>query len=405
VTKPAGPSYGDGIPAPERVALKAVASLVDRFPGLPCLSDIDQVALFRELGLSPDQSRYVASLAKIGGIRDHVDVGDSVLAPPERCPIPWRPTVLTPVFYGRQIAEPDACLPTVTRIYYPSLDGAVQNAPLLERCGGYPLILFLHGHCATEDNHVFRWERTLAQLARSGFVVAAPHLSLGSGPQQQQPFEMALAVLRWMRRQWTGRSVLLPPPATGICGHSFGGMVACRVAVTQPVQAFAALSSAWHEWPTFGPAPLPLFQLAVPSLHMFATETLIPEVLSDADFAKIAAPRHKVILEGGEHFVYIQGQGGGCSPQVAPCHLLAAVAADLLAGFFARYLPPSERVVVGPGSSIPLSLVPPDVDLTFEQQFFAGGHLTGLKGLPFSEGCRIVSSWALQNSAGERVLP
>jgi pimeloyl-ACP methyl ester carboxylesterase len=310
--------------------------------------------------------------------------------------------VLTPVFWGRQIVEPTRCLPALTRIYYPSIDGAVQNAPLLDLCGQFPLILFLHGHCAAEDNHVYRWERTLAQLARSGFVVAAPHLSLGAGPQQQDAFDRALGVLRWMRRDWSGRSVLLPAPATGVCGHSFGAMVASRVAVSQPVSAFASLSANWHEWATFGPLPPPIFSLTVPSAHMWGTESLISDAISDADFAAIPIPRHKVVLEGGEHFLYLQGQTGGCAPSAGGCHLLGAVAGDLLAGFFARYLPPSERAEAG--AAIPLSLVPPEIDLTFDQEFFAGGHLMGLKGLPFSDGCRILSAWVDAAGPGEKIL-
>jgi pimeloyl-ACP methyl ester carboxylesterase len=352
--------------------------------------------------LSSEQLGYIRDLVRMPGVREHIEIDDAVLAPPDGCPIGWRPTVLTPVFWGRQVFEPDNCLPVRTHVYYPSIDGAVQNAPLLNLCGRYPLILFLHGHCQQELDHIFRWERTLAQLARSGFVVAAPLLAIHNGPQQQEAFDQATRVLRWMRRHWTGRAVLLPPPETGICGHSFGAMMACRLAVAQPVRAFAGLSATWHEWSQLGPLPIPLFNLAVPSLHMWGTEPFPPDALADEDFAKIPPPRHKVILEGAPHFVYLQGQQGGCSPERNGCHLLGAVAGDLLAGFFARYLPPSERAEAG--ASIPLSLVPPDIDLTFEQQFFAGAHLMGLKGLPFSDGCRVVSAFATAGTSGETVL-
>lgn len=394
--------YADKITAPERAALRALASLIDRFPGFLCLSDFDQVVIYRQLGLSYEQINYIGDLLKLGGVRDHIDLDDGVLAPPEGCPIGWRPSVLTPVFWGRQIVEPDNCLPALTRIYYPSLDGAVQNAPLLQLCGQFPLILFLHGHCQQEDNHVYRWERTLAQLARSGFVVAAPLLPIGSGPQQQQAFDMALRVLRWMRRKWSGRFVLLPAPATGVCGHSYGAMMACRVAVSQQASAFASMSAGWHEWSTFGTTPLPLFELAVPSVHMWGTEGLFSDAISDADFAQIATPRHRIVLEEGEHWLYLQGQSGGCAPTGGGCHLLGAVAGDLLAGFFARYLPPSELVETG--AAIPPSLVPPEIDLTFEQEFFAGAHLMGLKGLPFSEGCRVRTAWATGTDSGEITL-
>jgi pimeloyl-ACP methyl ester carboxylesterase len=398
-----GKNYDDKIPAGERAALKAIATtIIDRFPHFRCLSLSDQAVLYRQLGLAHEQVRYLGDLLELPSVREHADLSEAVLDPPERCPIGWRPTVLTPVFWGRQIAEPDRCLPALTRIYYPSLDGAVQNAPLLELCGRFPLILFLHGHCSEEENHIYRWERTLAQLARCGFVVAAPFLSLGSGPLQQEPFDRALDVLRWMRREWTGRSVLLPAPHTGVCGHSYGAMVACRVAVSQPVSAFASMSAGWHEWSTYGPTPIPLFQLAVPSVHMWGTEGLFSDALSEPDFAKIASPRHRVIFEGGEHWLYLQNQSGGCVPSGGGCHLLGAVAGDLLAGFFARYLPMPE--LAGTASTIPPSLVPPEVDLSFEQAFYAGGHLGGLRGLPFSNNCRIRTAWVVGSGSGEVML-
>jgi pimeloyl-ACP methyl ester carboxylesterase len=387
---------------PEGTALRAIASIIGRRPGHLCLSDVQLEVLLAQHGLSPEQSDHVRSLLDRVGPREWLDVGPGVLDPPELCPISWRPTVLTPVFWGRHLLEADGCLPANTRVYYPSLDGAVQNAPLLEHCGQFPLILFLHGHCQSEDDHVYRWERTLAQLARSGFVVAAPSLSLGSGPQQDSVFAQARGVLRWMRRHWAGRHALLPAPATGVFGHSYGAMVAARVATTPGVSAFAGLSAGWHEWATYGPLEIPLFKLAVPSLHMWGTEGLFSDAISDEDLAAIAMPRHHVVLEGGEHWVYLQGQTGGCAPAAGGCHLLGAVAGDLVAGFFARYLPPLESEIAGGG--IPPSLVPPEIELTFEQEFYAGGHLGGLAGLAYADGCRITSAYAGSFGTSETVL-
>lgn len=387
----------------ERGALRALAALVKQFPHLPCLELPQRNALLANLGLSTVQTSVVTDLLDRISPRVHADFDDLVLAPPERCPIPWRPTVLTPVFWGRQLFEADGCLPVPLRVYYPSLEGAVQNAPILANCGNYPLILFLHGHCLSEDNHVYRWERTLAQLARSGFVVAAPYLSsIGSGPQQDDTFAHALGALRWMRRHWPERSHLLPASATGVAGHSYGGMVAARVATFEPVGAFAGLSAGWHEWNTFGSLPIPLFELRVPSFHAWGTEGLFSDALSDSDFGKIAKPKHRIVLEGGEHWEYLQGQSGGCSPASGECHLLGAIAGDLLAGFFARYLPPLESLLTGAG--IPASLVPPEIDQTFQQQFYAGGHLSGLGMLPYSEGCSVMSSWETGDGDGSITL-
>jgi hypothetical protein len=147
-------------------------------------------------------------------------------------------------------------------------------------------------------------------------------------------------------------------------------MIACRVAVAKSLACFAGMSAGWHEWGTYGQAQPPLFHLNVPSLHMWGTEGLFSDALSDSDFAKIETPRHKVVLTGGEHWVYLQGQSGGCAPSPAACHLLGAVAGDLLAGFFARYLPPSGFFEAG--AAVPPSLIPPHITLSFDQQFYAG---------------------------------
>jgi hypothetical protein len=61
-----------------------------------------------------------------------------------------------------------------------------------------------------------------------------------------------------------------------------------------------------------------------------------------------------------------------------------------MACFFARYLPPSE---IDTGGRIPISVRPPESPLLFGQELFDGGHLIGLKMLPFSEVCEITSGW------------
>lgn len=399
---PKGPHDHDG--PSEQQALRAIAGLVNRLPHLQCLELSQRGELLAGLGLTTAQISWVTDLLERPGPRLHADLPEEIFDPSVPCPIPWRPTVLTPVFWGRQLFEADDCLPVPLRVYYPSLEGSVQNAPILEPCGQYPLILFLHGHCSSEENHVHRWERMLAQLARSGFVVAAPFLSgIGAGPQQDTTFAHAIGALRWMRRHWPERRVLLPAPATGVAGHSYGAMVAARVATFERVGAFAGLSAGWHEWSTFGTElPIPLWDLAVPSFHAWGTEGLFSDALSDEDFARIARPRHRIVLEGGEHWEYLHGQTGGCAPSGGACHLLGPIAHDLLAGFFARYLPPSEAALAG--AAIPPTLVPPEIDLTFQQEFYAGAHLSGLDMVPFSEGCLVSSSWATGDETGSVTL-
>ena len=74
-----------------------------------------------------------APLAPLGG------------APRAQCPLSWRPTVLTPVFYGMQDFGPSSGAPGPLRVFYPTLEGTVDEAPLLRDCGRYPLIVLLHG--------------------------------------------------------------------------------------------------------------------------------------------------------------------------------------------------------------------------------------------------------------------
>ena len=263
-----------------------------------------------DLGLFPAQTDYV--LGVLDKLRDMFDPNFPGEATLGLCPIGWRPTVLAPVFWGREQAYIGKIR---TTIYYPSLDGSPETAPFLADCGKYPLILFLHGHCPQEGDHLAKWERALAQLARSGFVVAAPLLGrIAGGPTQEALLDEVLEVLAWMREQWTGRAALLPPPHMGVFGHSYGAMLAGRVAASQPVRAYASLSAGWHEWRSFGSGlPIPLFELSDPSLHVWGTDAIL-DVIGDADWERIALPRHRVVLNEGGHWVYLQGTSGGCSP-------------------------------------------------------------------------------------------
>ncbi len=50
-------------------------------------------------------------------------------------------------------------------------------------------------------------------------------------------------------------------------------------------------------------------------------------------------------------------------------------------------------------TSIGNNLLSPDIPLTFEQEFYAGGHLAGLQLFPFGEGCSATLSWELLGGA------
>jgi pimeloyl-ACP methyl ester carboxylesterase len=375
----------------EKKALRALSRQLHEAGAFRLATKADRQRSLRDLGLEPAQIAFISDI--LDKIRPKVPFEDQeIFDPPEFCPINWTPTVLTPVFWGRESHEVGV-FDTPTTIYYPSLDGAPDGAPILRNCGRYTLILFMHGHCQSEGDHRYRWERHLAQLARSGFVVAAPLLAtIGSGPTQDLLVDIATDVLIWMRTSWQHRDLLFPTPSTGVFGHSYGAMAATHLATHAEIGALASLSAGWHEWSSFGDGPEPLPDIDVPSLHMWGTEGLFSDEVTGARWDSIPISKHQVILHGGSHWEYLQGQSGGCSPASAECNHLGSVAGDLLACFFARYLPPSE---FDTGGRIPISLRPPEVPLSVEQQFFAGGHLMGLKMLPFSEGCEITIGWEI----------
>lgn len=315
------------LPAAEKKSLQALSKQLHEAGTFRLATKADRRRSLRDFGLEPAQVAFISDI--LDKIRPKIPLeNQEIFDPPEFCPIGWTPTVLTPVFWGREQKDVGV-FNTPTTIYYPSLDGAPDGAPILRNCGRYSLILFMHGHCQTEGDHIYRWERHLAQLARSGFVVAAPFLpTIGSGPTQDVLVDIATDVLIWMRSSWQHRDLLFPTPNTGVFGHSYGAMAAAHLATHAEIGALASLSAGWHEWSSFGGLPEPLPDLTVPSLHMWGSEGLFSDEVAGARWAGIPTPKHQVILHGGSHWEYLQGQPGGCSPAAAECNHLGSVAGD-----------------------------------------------------------------------------
>ena len=73
--------------------------------------------------------------------------------------------------------------------------------------------------------------------------------------------------------------------------------------------------------------------------------------------------------------------------------------ADLVAMFLARYLPPAG--VANLPSRVPVTLVPPALHLTAEQEFYAGGYLkgSGMVGGDPSQ-CQVELSYAIGSLKG-----
>jgi hypothetical protein len=329
------------------------------------------------------------------------------LPPFKICPIGWQPSALTPVFYGYRdyssqpvIEGADEAVvldgggiavqlpPANMRVFYPTLDGSPQDAAMLQWCGQYPLILFAHGDCEGDDGDLYlKWYEFPAQLARAGYVVAVPQLpDIGIYPPENETAqETLLNVLSWMRESWEYAGTLMPAPATGLAGHSYGGLHAGILATKIQVACVAYLSAGWTEWSSW---PLPITELQVPQLFTWGTgfsDTF--STLPDSLWQEIATPRHRAAFAGGEHWDYLYHYPLPCRIQAGPCQWLGPGAFDLATMFFGRYLPPEYWPNLP--DEIPVSLIPPPLTLTPAQQVYAGAYLQGLPGLDSDAACSV----------------
>ena len=288
--------------------------------------------------------------------------------------------------------------PVNIRVFFPSLDGAVESAPILQGCGRYPLVLFAHGHCLGDRDHYTKWFRTPAQLARAGYVVMVPQLAGIAGGMSPSlsghpDIDTLDLVLDWARNGWEHADVLLPPPATGVIGHSFGAMLGARFSVGRPVTAYAGLSGGWQDW--FGDAPFPLPLLDLPTLLMWGLgqDTFSP--LPDATWQSMARPRHRVVFAQGEHWDYLEAVAQvPCRAGPPLCRHQPGATADLLTMFLGRYLPP--ELATDLVDRISATLEPPELELGFEQEFYAGGYLGAFAVLDTDGSCAAEVSQAVE---------
>lgn len=318
----------------------------------------------------------------------------STLAP--RCrsySLAWQPHVTAPVFYGH--ADFDAAAaPAPMRVWYPSLDGAPDGAPIIPVARGrYPLVVLLHGHCAQDADHYRTWFLLPAQLARSGYVVAVPRLPqilAGAGPWNA-PNDEALvrSVIVWMRTTWGERVHVMPPPATAIIGHSWGGLLGAAIVNATPSEfgAFVSLGSGLAEWP--GTPPLPARALGVPALFAWGDGDVFADVGPFRAVIAAGAPAfHETRFTNANHFDHWRTNATSvtpCDSNPGSCGIVGPLTADFTAIFLSRYLPPEstgfDPATIGDDLSLPPR------SLTTEQQFFAGGHLIGLSRLSLNPSC------------------
>lgn len=177
---------------------------------------------------------------------------------------------------------------------------------------------------------------------------------------------------------------------TAAAGHSYGGLLAGRLTATRAASACISLSGEWVE--AVGVGINVLGSIRVPALFAWGTG-------NDADAAfegragaalwdQVRQPKHRLRFLAGSHFDYLKtGQSACANNDRGPCGLVGAVAADVAALFLSRYMPPPD--VGFRAGSVRVTLTPPALKLTPEQQSFAGGHLGGLHALPRHSECRV----------------
>jgi hypothetical protein len=322
------------------------------------------------------------------------------IPPLDVCPIGWQPSGLTPVFYGFRDYDETQGAPGKVRVFFPSLDGSPQHADVLQGCGRYPVVLFVHGDCEGDPDHYLRWFQLPAQLARAGYVVAVPQLPgiiAGNQPFEDQGTQATLAaVLTWIRQGWDYRGTLLPEPATGLAGHSFGALHVGFLATTTETAGVVSLSGVWGDWPD---SP-PIWGLRVPQLFTWGTADLPTAMLSGDLWNPIARPKHRAIFTGGEHFDYLYTAQLPCRQYPGTCQWVGLAATDLVTMFFANYLPP--ELWPNLPSLVPDTLIPPQLNLTLQQEFYAGAYLIGVQIFDEASNCGVEITQELPT---DRIVP
>ncbi len=358
-----------------------------------------------------------------------------VYAPMDTCPpnpdagiVDWTPDVLHPVSYGlTELDADEAGAPMRLRLYYPSHQLTERDAairPLLKMCNvRWPLVLFLHGlpPCAsdiTNPDYFLRWTRFARVLARSGYVVAIPSYEVPDPMDATHPtIARVMSVIDWVRgvridssHPGAARAVgafpttrwehadWVHPRATAIVGHSFGALLAARVAQARPnISSFVSLGGGFARLGD----PVPILQsIRARKFFMWGVTANISDLTHenlDAEglWSSIPQPKHAAISNPGEHFDYIRLRSPSeCFETSSFCAGLRKVAPDLTALFIARHTP------VGASLPIPLSLIPPNVTRTPIQQFFAGSHLSSGGRLEPDSTCRMTVRWETPEGSG-----
>ena len=187
----------------------------------------------------------------------------------------------------------------------------------------------------------------------------------------------------------------------GSVGHSYGALLGFRLALEVPASAYVSLSGAWIEWPTSPPNPIK--SLGIPKLFTWGTgfsDAISSTLEGGAAFLwnSVQPFKHSVRFQKGGHWDYLAETKTACATDAAPCKLVEELAADFVTTFMSKYMPPDDSSYVK--QLIPDNLVPPEIAATQKQQFYLGGHLSGLSFLFQQSACKVVETWVSANGAG-----
>ena len=120
-------------------------------------------------------------------------------------------------------------------------------------------------------------------------------------------------------------------------------------------------------------------------------------VLGENTWDQIDTPKHKVVFEEGNHWEYLPEGSSSCQTEVGDCaDRMRLFATDYVTTFLSKFMPP--ETWSNQDLLIPDRLVPPELELSFDQLFFKGGFLPGLSNIPVSGGCDVTHTWT--NSSG-----
>jgi pimeloyl-ACP methyl ester carboxylesterase len=311
--------------------------------------------------------------------------------------IGWIPDVAHPVFFGVRDLTPADGAPRNLSIYYPA--ATFRAPPVLRLCiARWPVVLFLHGMPPIQGRPTSPWRRAWHRLpgiiARCGYVVVVPD----HNPQliESDPGRAvadAMADIEWVRHQWSDAEwVDKRPTSTVIAGHSYGALIAARFAAAHQVGALVSLSGPYG---LDGRSRAALQAVTAPSFFMwgkgFGPPPTESEDLDEQGFwSHLTQDRYAAVFQG-EHFDYVEASDAGGAPR-GPCAHIGGAAGDLAALFIAANIASLTRVGV--------DLRKPQVQLTPQQEIYAGGHLNNLD--LFGPECKMTLRWKVGGATGGR---